>query len=168
MSSQVSARDDGNSVSRMFALRNRELWSGLLFIAFGCFALVAGRDYEMGTAMQMRAGYLPTLLAWLLCGVGVVVVLRGFVAQHTSAVSIRTHAARSFLILLAVVTFALLLERAGLVISTVILTGLAGLAGHELRMREIAALALTLTAISVAVFVWGLGLPLRLWPAVVW
>jgi len=113
----------------------------------------------------MRAGYVPTVLAWLLCGIGVLVGARGVVVEDPVAARIQPCAARPFLVVLAVVIFAVLLERAGLAIATLILTVLAGSAAHDLHKHELATLALTLAAISVAVFIWGLGLPLRLWPA---
>jgi hypothetical protein len=91
-------------------------------------------------------------------------MVRGLRGRLRSEAVVSPSAARPFLVLLAVVIFALSLERAGLVLSTVLLTASAALAGRDLRKHEFATLAVILTAVSVAVFLWGLGLPLRLWP----
>ncbi len=39
------------------AIRNpKDLYSGLLFMAFGLAAVIMGRDYPMGTAVRMGPG----------------------------------------------------------------------------------------------------------------
>ena len=64
----------------------------------------------------------------------------------------------------AVIAFALLLERAGLVIATFALLVIGARAARDLTLRQFVVLAAVLYALVFAVFVWGLKLPVSLWP----
>ncbi len=69
-----------------------------------------------------------------------------------------------FLVLLSVVIFGYALKPLGLVLSTVSLTVLSALGGHDFRNKEIAILTIVLVLFGVLVFVKGLGLQFNLWP----
>ena len=60
--------------------------------------------------------------------------------------------------------FALTIERLGLMVATVLLVGVASLAGHVGQPLRILALAVGLALFSLAVFVWGLGVTMKVWP----
>ena len=56
----------------------KDFWAGLMFIASGLFfALWAMEFYQMGTAVRMGPAYFPTVLGFLLVGLGVIVLLQG-------------------------------------------------------------------------------------------
>ena len=48
----------------------QDLLAGLLFAAFGAAALWFGQSLALGAATRMGPGYLPTILGWLLIGLG--------------------------------------------------------------------------------------------------
>ena len=48
----------------------RDLFAGALFVSFGLCAVLVGRDYPMGTALRMGAGYFPFVLGALLLLLG--------------------------------------------------------------------------------------------------
>ena len=54
----------------------RDLGAAAMFILIGIAGLWFGRDYTVGTAARMGAGYMPTMLSWLLIGFGFFVGLR--------------------------------------------------------------------------------------------
>jgi hypothetical protein len=65
---------------------------------------------------------------------------------------------------LALVAFALSIERLGLVLAIVLLTGIGALATRALRPLETAIAALVLIALSWSIFIEGLGLVIPIWP----
>jgi hypothetical protein len=115
--------------------KSRDFWAGLTFVAIGVFAVLLA-PAEKGSIGQMAAGYFPTLLGYALSGIGVI---------------------------LTIVAFALLLERAGLVIAIFALLAIAALAGRGFTLKQFALLSAVLFALVFAVFVWALRMPVRLW-----
>ncbi|HLI20735.1 MAG TPA: tripartite tricarboxylate transporter TctB family protein, partial [Stellaceae bacterium] len=69
-----------------------------------------------------------------------------------------------YLIPLAVVFFALTVERFGLVIAIIGTSIIACLANPTIRIVELAVMSVALAIFGAVVFVYGLNLPLSLWP----
>ena len=60
----------------------KEFWAGLMFIAFGAFAVVGAQmNYQMGTAVRMGPGYFPTVLGGILAALGVFVLIESLVVD---------------------------------------------------------------------------------------
>ena len=145
-------------------LSRADMLSGLLFIAIAAFGLWASRNYAVGTALRMGTGYMPRLLCWLLLGLGVIVLVQGL---RQPAVPLRSspQAWRAMLsVTVGLVAFGLSVERLGLVLAILLLTGIGALATRALRPLETALAALALIALSWAVFIFGLGLTIPVWP----
>ena len=145
-------------------LARADVLSGLLFIAIAAFGLWASRNYPVGTALRMGTGYMPRLLCWLLLGLGAIVLSQGLRQQ---AVPLRSspQAWRAVLsVTAALVAFGLSIERLGLVLANLLLTGLGALATSALRPLETAIAALGLIALSWSIFIFGLGLTIPVWP----
>ena len=66
--------------------------------------------------------------------------------------------------LTGVIVFGLLIERAGLVVSTLVLIVAARMADRDFRPLEVALLSAVLLAFATAVFWYGLALPFPLLP----
>ena len=64
----------------------------------------------------------------------------------------------------SLVVFGLSLQRLGLVVSILLLVGLAALAARGLRLIESLSAALVLIVLSWAIFILGLGLTIPVWP----
>jgi hypothetical protein len=145
-------------------LARADVLSGLLFIAIAAFGLWASRDYTVGTALRMGTGYMPRLLCWLLLGLGAVVLAQGLRQQ---AVPLRSspQAWRAVLsVTVGLVAFGLSIERLGLVLAILLLTGIGALATRALRLVETAVAALALIVLSWSIFIFGLGLTIPVWP----
>lgn len=144
-------------------IRNsKDFYAGILFIFFGIFTAVIGRDYPMGTSWQMGPGYFPFILGSLLAVLGFVVSAR---ALWVGSTRIMPWLFRPLLLVLfAVLAFAVLVERLGLVFATIALVVISCLAGWEFRLLEVAILSIVLAALAVGTFVYGLGMPLNIWP----
>jgi putative tricarboxylic transport membrane protein len=141
--------------------RSKDFWAGILFLGFGVLALVIARNYTMGSAVRMGPGYFPTALGWILTGLGVIIGVRGLLASEDP---IDTGALRPFLVLVAILAFALALDPLGLVVAIILLIGISALAGHEFHWLETIVLTAILLVVSLVVFVWGLGLQFKVWP----
>jgi hypothetical protein len=145
-------------------LARADVLSGLLFIAIAAFGLWASRNYPVGTALRMGTGYMPRLLCWILLGLGVVVLAQGL-RRPAEPLRASSQAWRAVLsVTLSLVAFGLSIERLGLVLAIVLLTGIGALATRTLRPLETAIAALALIALSWAIFIFGLGLTIPVWP----
>ena len=140
----------------------KDFYAGLIFIVVGVVALLIGRDYSLGVATRMGPGYFPALLGGLLTLLGLIIALRSLLSDGPGVGHIGLRPL--VLILVSMLTFAGLLEPAGLVIATVALIGIGCLGSIESRAREIIVLTIALIAVALGLFVFGLGLPMKIWP----
>jgi putative tricarboxylic transport membrane protein len=140
----------------------KDFWAGLMFIAFGLFFMIGGRNYRLGSAARMGPAYFPTMLGGLLAVIGGFVFFRSLVVkgEKVAAIPLRL----LFWITLSLVGFGYLLQPIGLVLALALLIVLSAWAGHEFRLREVLLLSVVLIILSVVVFAKGLGLPFPLWP----
>jgi hypothetical protein len=142
----------------------KDFYSGLLFIAFGIAAIAIGSNYTLGTAARMGPGYFPRILGILLMLLGAILTLR---ALRLNGPPIPAWKWRPTLIVLgSVVLFGLIVNYAGLVVSTILLIVIASAASHEFRLKEAAFSAVLLAALAVGIFVIGLNLQIGIWPGV--
>lgn len=136
---------------------------GAFLIAVAAAAMFVTRNLTVGTAADMGPGYMPLAVALIILGFGVFLIGRGLLAGHAQdieAVQIRPLLA----ILISVGVFALLAERAGLVVASLATILIAGLGGREFRIVESVLFACVLTACAVLLFVRVLALPIPIWP----
>jgi Tripartite tricarboxylate transporter TctB family len=141
----------------------KDFWSGLLCVALAVAFIFQARGYQIGTASRMGPGYFPMLLAFVLAGVGAILIARSFIL--TGEPVPRLHLVPLAIIVVAILVFGALINWLGLVIAGALVAVIGARAGPEFRTVEALALAVVLVAFSVAVFVYGLGLPLKVWPS---
>ena len=135
---------------------------GLVLALAGAITLWLAQGYAAGTAAAMGPGYFPRLLGGLLALLGLAIA--GVSARDPRRGGLVLPASRPLVIVpLALLAFALTIERAGLLPATVILVCGASLASREMRARELPFLALGAAAGVWLIFVKGLGMPLHLW-----
>jgi hypothetical protein len=142
--------------------RPKDFYAGLLFVAFGVFAIVIARNYPLGTAARMGPGYFPRLLGILLIVLGAALSLIALRGRGTPLPGWKWRPVS--IVLLSVIAFGLVLTHAGLVLSTIGLIVVASTASREFRFRESLLSGALLAALSVGVFVIGLKLQLPIWP----
>lgn len=138
--------------------------SGLLFLTFATVGLFVSWDYPLGTAVRMSAGYFPRLLCILLASLGALICFRSMTVD--GAVVGRVRLRPVVMVPIAVLAFAFTVEQFGLVLATVLVTILGGLASPQTRFREAAVAAIVLAAIACVIFVWAIGLPIAVWPEI--
>lgn len=140
----------------------KDFWAGVLFIAFGGAACAIALDYAMGTTARMGPGYFPRVLGLMLCALGALLVLRSFKLQG-APLSFPTFKPVA-IVLASVLLFGLVVNKAGLVIATLLLVLVSSTASHEYRWRESIVAAIALAVFVVVAFRYGLGLQLPTWP----
>lgn len=140
----------------------KDFFAGLLYIAFGGFAVAIGRGYPLGSAARMGPGYFPVLVGSILLLVGIVVAARGLSpkSERMGRLAIKP----LVLVLGAVLLFAAMIEKLGLAVAILGVVVVGYLANTRWRPLELIALALVLTTASVLIFYYGLKLPFKVWP----
>jgi hypothetical protein len=142
-------------------LGKADLWAGMATIAFALAALYLSADYGLGRAGRIGAGYVPLVVGLLLLGLGLLLVIRSGRSRDPVDTDI---AWRPLLLVTAgIVTFALLLDRVGLmaaIIATVVVAGPAAL-GNTLVSMLVS--GLILSAFSWALFVYFLKISIPVW-----
>ena len=140
--------------------RSKDLWSGVIFVALGCAAVILGRGNPMGTAMRMGPAYFPTMLGLLLALIGLTVVVRAIIKPGPSIS--RISFGKPALVLAATVLFGLLLNSLGLAGALILLVVLCAFASERFRWPVALALAVGLAIGSSIIFVYLLALPIPL------
>src|SRR3954466_7745905 len=139
----------------------QDFWAGIFFLVVGALAVWFGRSYVFGTATRMGPGYLPTVLAWGLVGLGAFLAVRALIESGSSIESSLVRP--QIFIVLAIVVFGLLIERFGLAPAVVVATVVAAFASTEMRWIETAILSIGLAILCAVLFVRLLGQPLAIW-----
>ena len=135
----------------------KDFWSGLLYICFGLIAVVAARDYGMGTALKSGAAYFPTVLGWLLILIGAISLIRGFIIPGTR---IGALALKGLVMVVgATLIFGVTVRGAGLAVAIPILIVISA-ASSRFSWKSTLLMAAGLTVFCVLVFLKGLGVPL--------
>ena len=139
-----------------------DLLTGLLFLGLGGFVLVYGARYPIGSAVRMGPGYFPRLISSGLALLGLVLIIRSLLrgGETLGAIALRP----LVVVLLGTFAFGILIERAGFWVASIVLVFASRLVERELRLAEVAGLALVLTALITVIFRYGLGLPMQLLP----
>lgn len=150
-------------VRGVIRIRNQQdLAAGLFLFAFALLARYFAEDLPMGRLVRMGPGYLPTVLAWILAAIGLLIAARGFL---TDGPKLESWAWRPLIALSAsLIAFALLLQGGGLVIAIVATTAIASLAEPGARPLPVFLVSAVMSIMSVVMFIWLLGLPLTIGP----
>ena len=136
----------------------KELWIGVIYIAIGAVAIYLCQDLDMGRAGKMGPAYFPTILSYLLIGVGVVSLVRSFILQGTPAGGLAFKGL--VLVSLAIVLFGLLVRGAGLAIALPLLVIVSAYASSRFKWKHALAMAAGISVFCILVFQQGLGIPL--------
>ena len=143
----------------MAQIRNpKDFWAGIIYIVIGLGAVFLARDYELGSAFKMGAGYFPTVLGGLLAAIGLASVIRSLLRDGEP---IGEFAVKGMLLVtVGTLLTGFLFRRAGIVVALPLLILITSYASIKFRWGASLALAVGVTTFCVVVFAYGLGLPL--------
>lgn len=146
-------------------IRNqKDFWAGVMFAAFGLFFSGFGTRYTFGTAARMGPGYFPTVLGIILVLLGVAIALAALSSKAHEQKVAKFSWPTIVLILGAVVSFGLLLNTAGLVISLITVVMVSSYASHEFGWKAAVINTVVLVGLCLFLFVYALSLQFPLWP----
>jgi hypothetical protein len=145
-----------------FIRHPKDFCAGLLFVAVGAAAIIIAANYPLGTAARMGPGYFPRILGILLIVLGSALALRALRLRGTPLPGWQWRPV--IVVLGSVVVFGLVVDVAGLALSTVGLILLSSAASSEFRPKEALISGIVLAILAVAIFVVGLKLQLPIWP----
>ena len=138
-------------------LRNRV--AGLTLVLIGCFVVYEGQRYGLGHWSRFGAGTLPFGLGLLMAVLGVAIAVLN-PDRGESAPVIR--ARPLLLVLAALLSFALLIDTAGLLAATAALVLLSGLADPESTLPSLCVIYVGIVVFVYLVFVRLLAIPFPL------
>lgn len=139
-----------------------DLLAGLLFIGFGGLAVIAGTGYGIGTPARMASGFFPVSIGAAIAAIGVVLVVKAGRGREAERPVFFPELRSLVFIIASVLTFALIVNRFGLVPAMLASIVVAWVADRRGRMLELAGLAILLPLLIVGIFVYGLGAPVAL------
>lgn len=140
----------------------QDFCSGLMLIGFGLAALLVARNYRMGTAFRMGPGYFPVVLAILLIAIGIVVAL--YALRSGEGKLPRLAWRPLFVVTGATVLFGLIINSAGLLLSTLTLVVASRLARPGYPWVETTILSIALAILYSAIFHFFLKIQMPLLP----
>jgi hypothetical protein len=156
--------DQAATTNPLAILLRRNVLAGAMFMAVALLGLWLSRHYPVGTTLRMGTGYVPRLLCWTLLALGALVALQGALGADDRVTEEGSPWRALVFVPLSLVTFALTVERLGLVIASTLLIVIGAIAGRHLRIIEVAITVIVLVTLCVAIFIWGLALPISIWP----
>lgn len=145
----------------MKVLVKRDFLAGAACLLLAFFVLWQGQEYALGSLQNMGPGYMPRMLGvgLVVCGV---IIMAGSLRSSEALPRLNL---RAFLfVTLAILSFALLMNRIGLFLATILLVFICSLSERRPRLIISVPLSLGLCLISYAVFIVGLNMPIRLFP----
>ncbi len=149
----------------MSLTNRRDLYAGLLFLAFGLGFLIYAQDYSLGNSRRMGPAFFPSLLAVVQIILALVVIGLATVKQNTDDEAMPQTDLRGMgLVLASVLLFAQLFPLIGFALATPVLVVMSALASPESSWKERIWLAIVLTIGCILVFKVGLEMPLKVWP----
>ena len=107
----------------------QDVGAAIILIAIGLAGLWFGRDYDIGSVSRMGPGYMPALLSIGLLVFGAAIGLRAVTLDGPPIATGRWYP--SLMILVAVLMFAVLIERAGLAPTTFVVALICAFATSE-------------------------------------
>lgn len=150
-------------MARMTGIRPGSLLPGAAVAVFGLFVGAIALSYPLGSAFRPGPGFFPLCVAILLVFLGVCVaaeqVLTGddSVAVDPDGFTLRPMVATS----VAILVFALTLDRVGYVPAAVLLVLIAAFGERRHNWWLVLGIAAFMAVFGTLVFIWGLGLPIE-------
>jgi len=133
--------------------------AGIFVILIGFLAIYEALYFDIGTARRMGPGYFPLHIGILLLVIGVGLTVEGHWMRQKSEAGANLPSLRGLLLILAaVICFALMIQRFGLVPATATAVFLGTLADRSTSIRQKLILTVAVPIVCVVIFKFGLGM----------
>lgn len=135
----------------------KDILAGAVIIALGLAFAIGALAYEIGDPLRMGPGYMPLALGLILIGLGIGVVIKGFLAGEGEAIGAVDWRAMA-LLTVALLFFGLTVRGLGVGLALFGATLLAALSRSRTPLLEVALISVGLTVLSVVLFIFVLQL----------
>lgn len=139
----------------------KDVLAGSVFIVLGGAFALGSLDYDIGTPLRMGPGYVPLVLGLLLAGLGLLVIVKGFLAGERDPIGDVEWRAVAF-VAASLLFFGFTVRGLGVIGALFGASLLASLARTRTRPTTALAIAVGLTILSVLIFIVALQLRLPL------
>ena len=148
----------------MLAVRHalKDVLAGSVFIVLGGAFALGSLDYDIGTPLRMGPGYVPLALGLLLVALGVMIVIKGFIAGGEGDPIGGVEWRATAFVAASLLFFGLTVRGLGVIGALFGASLLASLARARTRPTTALAIAVGLTILSVLIFIAALQLRLPL------
>ncbi|WP_156369213.1 tripartite tricarboxylate transporter TctB family protein [Aureimonas sp. Leaf324] len=139
----------------------KDFWTGAIYSLAGLAGYVVSRDYPFGSSARMGPGYFPFVISALLVLVGAIAIVRSFRIEGdpVGRLALKPMA----LITASVLSFAFLVNTAGLLVAMAVSILVGASASERFRFEWKALIGMAvMVAFCALVFVRGLGVPMPL------
>ncbi len=136
----------------------KDFWAGLMFFFVGALGLYFSKEFPMGTATKMGAGYFPKVLCALLCLIGIICCCQAILQPKNPIEKILIN--KTIMVIFPVFVFGAIIKGTGLVPAALITMISSALASVYFKTPKVLVLAITITVLCWLIFSVGLGLPL--------
>lgn len=135
----------------------KDILAGAVIIALGLAFAIGALAYEVGDPLRMGPGYMPLALGLILVGLGIGVVIKGFLAGEGEAIGAVDWRAMA-LLTAALLFFGLTVRGLGVAPALLGATLLAALSRSRTPLLEVVLISVGLTVLSVVLFIFVLQL----------
>lgn len=143
----------------MAQLNKIDVLAGLFVILLGVLSIVESLNFSLGPTRNMGPGYFPFYIGVLMIVIGIGIVLEGRKPARYAMNFGQLPSIRGLLMILAgVISFALLIERVGLLPATAVAVFLGSMADETTPMLQKILLTIAVPLVSVLIFKIGLGM----------
>lgn len=135
----------------------KDILAGAVIIALGLAFALGALSYEIGDPLRMGPGYMPLALGVIVIGLGIGIVIKGFLAGEAEAMG-AVDGRAIVLLTAALLFFGLTVRGLGVALALFGATLLASLARSQTPLVEVVLVAAGLTVLSVVLFIFVLQL----------
>jgi hypothetical protein len=135
----------------------KDILAGAVIIALGLAFAIGALGYEVGDPLRMGPGYMPLALGILVIGLGIGIVIKGFLAGEGEAIAPVDWRA-IVLLTAALLFFGLTVRGLGVAVALLGATLLASLARSRTPLIEVVLISVGLAVLSVVLFIFVLQL----------
>jgi Tripartite tricarboxylate transporter TctB family. len=136
-----------------------DILAGGFVVLIGVLAIVESTHFDMGTSRRIGPGYFPFYVGLLMAILGLAIALEGLWTRAEGFSGWHLPPLRSpFLILAAVLCFATMIERFGMLPAIGLGVFISSLADTKTSIWQKLAISLAVPLVSVAIFKYGLSL----------
>lgn len=142
-------------------LNKADTWAGAATIVFAAAVIYASLEYGLGRGGRIGPGYVPLVIGLLLLGLGVLLVARA--GRSVDLLDTDIAWRQVGLVTVGIVAFALLLDRAGMIVAILATVLIAAPAAYGNTLVSTLISGVALAAFSWCLFVYFLKISIPVW-----